>query len=557
MATPRSISYFVPSGGSLYAGMQRPLAPTPSPDLRLQFPPRGKGEANAEFVGGGRRFVIVGANGSGKTRLGVWLETRNAGAVTHRISAQKALSFSEYTPLASREQAQKNLIYGRSDAHTDPGGKAHSRWGAEPATHLLSDYDKLLTLLFAEAAEVSALHTEQTRLQKTYIPVPETAIDRVLSVWSDLLPHRTLRLHDGRVIVNSGLPNEYKGKEMSDGERVVLYLLGQCLCAPDHSVVIVDEPELHLHKSLMDKLWNKIEEYCPNKILIYITHDLDFAASRLDATKIWLKSYDGSDWSWSEIPSDDSLPEALILELIGSRKPILFCEGERGGLDHVIYQLVYPQMHVIPRGGCEKVIEATKALRANAELHTMEARAIVDLDAMSDTECAALQRAGIFVLPVAEVENLLCIESIVRLMANKLSLDPSDVAKAALDFMKSALQQEFEAQVAIRAERRIRYQLSKYTKESGDVDGLRAGVTRLFAELKVEELIEEARKTMIDGLADWQSLLRVYNRKKLAERLSSCFGLTHGKYPELVLRTMKTPEGYHIVDALRLQLPAF
>lgn len=555
MATPRSISYFAPPGGTIYAGMQRPPLPAPSPDLSLRFPPRSKGEPDAEFVGGGRRFVIVGANGSGKTRLGVWLETGNAGAVTHRIGAQKALSFPEYTPLASREQAQKNLMYGRSDAHADPGGKAHTRWGAEPATHLLSDYDKLLALLFAEAAEVSALHTEQTRIQRTYIPVPDTAIDRILSVWMDLLPHRSLRLHDGRVLVNSGLPNEYKGKEMSDGERVALYLLGQCLCAPEHSVVIIDEPELHLHKSLMDKLWNMIEENCPNKTLIYITHDLDFAASRVDATKIWLKSYDGSDWSWSEIPSDDSLPEALILELIGSRKPVLFCEGERGGLDHSIYQIVYPHMHVIPRGGCEKVIEATKAMRANSAFHQLEARGIVDLDVLSASECAAINNAGIVVLPVAEVENLLCLESIVRFIAIKLSLDPTDTARVTFKFMTKALQQELEAQVAIRAERRIRYQLSTYTKASADAAGLRAGVTSLFAELKLEDLIEEARVTMEEALSDWQLLLRAYNRKSLAAQLSSCFGLTHGKYLELVLRTMKTPEGRPIIDALRSQLP--
>lgn len=518
MATPRSMSYFIPSGATLYAGRRRPPLPVASPELSLHFPPRNKGEPEVEFVGGGRRFVIVGANGSGKTRLGVRLETRNAAAVTHRIGAQKALSFPDYTPLASREQAQKNLLYGRSDRHTDPGGKAHSRWGEEPATHLLSDYDKLLALLFAEAAEVSALHTEQTRIQKTYIPVPVTVIDRILSVWIDLFPHRSLRLHDGRVMVNSDQPNEYKGKEMSDGERVALYLLGQCLCAPEYSVVIIDEPELHLHKSLMDKLWNKIEENCPNKTLIYITHDLDFAASRVDATKVWLKSYDGSDWSWSEIPSDDSLPEALVLEIIGSRKRVLFCEGERGGLDHSIYQLVYPHMHVVPRGGCDKVIEATKAMRANSDFYHMEARGIVDLDVLSDSECAALQHAGIEVLPVAEVENLLCLESIVRFVAIKLSLDPTDTANAAFGFMKNALQQELEVQVAIRAERRIRYQLSTYTKASADADGLREGVATLFSGLKVEQLIEEARETMNSGLSDWQLLLRAYNRKSLAAR---------------------------------------
>lgn len=550
------MSYFIPAGGSLYAGMQPPPLPVATPDLSMRFPPHDAGEQEVVYTGGGRRFVIVGANGSGKTRFGIWLELHNGNAVVHRIAAQKALSFPEYTPLASREQAQKNLLYGRSDEHANPGGKNYSRWGQAPATHLLSDYDKVLALLFAEAAEISALHTEQTKIQKTYIPVPESNIDKIVSIWSDLLPHRSLRLHDGKVMVNTGLPSEYLGKEMSDGERVALYLLGQCLCAPEHSVLIIDEPELHLHKSLMDKLWNKVEQVCPNKTIVYITHDLDFAASRIDAKKIWIKSCDGKSWSWSEIPSDDVMPEALILELIGNRKPVLFCEGERGGLDHAIYQFVYPHMHVIPRGGCENVIAATKAMRLNSAFHHLEARGLIDLDVMSDAECSALRTAGIEVLSVAEVENLFCLEPIVRFVATKLSLDSDSVADAVFNFLKTALQEEMDVQVAIRAERRIRYQLSAYTKASANEDGLRAGVDALFASLTVEEFITEAKETLRNGLSEWGALLRAYNRKSLAARVSSCFGLNHGQYVELVLRTMKTPEGRPIVEVLRSRLPA-
>lgn len=81
---------------------------------------------------------------------------------------------------------------------------------------------------------------------------------------------------------------------MSDGERVTIYLLGQCLIAPNDMTIIIDEPEIHLHKSIMYRLWDKIEEFCPNKTFIYITHDLDFAASRKEATKIWVKSYFGN-----------------------------------------------------------------------------------------------------------------------------------------------------------------------------------------------------------------------------------------------------------------------
>ena len=166
---------------------------------------------------------------------------------------------------------------------------------------------------------------------------------------------------------------------MSDGERVMLYLIGQCLCIPENSIIIIDEPEIHLHKSLVDKLWNQIESHIQNKLLIYITHDLDFAASRTDALKIWIQEYNGNNqWIWHETPVDEDLPEGLMLEIIGNRKDVIFCEGESGKLDSTVYQLVYPNHHIIPRGGGDKVIEATKAFRANASLHHLTAHGIVD-----------------------------------------------------------------------------------------------------------------------------------------------------------------------------------
>ena len=322
--------------------------------MKITFPSKSPSGQPVVFEGTSR-FVLIGANGSGKTRLGIWLEENNHNQLpVHRISAQKALSIPEYAPLMNAEQAEKNLLLGRADQHASIGNKRGSRWNNEPATFLLSDYDKVLSLLFARTAERDHQHTTATRQKQLYVPVPDSPIDSIAKVWGDLMPHRSVTLHDGKVVVDKGTPLEYHGKDMSDGERVTLYLLGQCLCAPENSVLIVDEPELHLHKSLMDKLWNKVEELCPNKTLVYITHDLDFAASRAGATKLWVQSYAASAWCWEEVPSDEVLPEALVLELIGNRKPVLFCEGERGGLDHTIYQLCYPHLHVVPRGGAYK-----------------------------------------------------------------------------------------------------------------------------------------------------------------------------------------------------------
>lgn len=41
---------------------------------------------------------------------------------------------------------------------------------------------------------------------------------------------------------------------MSDGERVIFYLIGQCLAVRENGIVVIDEPELHLNRALLNRL---------------------------------------------------------------------------------------------------------------------------------------------------------------------------------------------------------------------------------------------------------------------------------------------------------------
>ena len=50
-----------------------------------------------------QNFVIVGANGSGKSHLGAWIEQQSANGEVLRISAQRALSI----PDSSQSKAKK------------------------------------------------------------------------------------------------------------------------------------------------------------------------------------------------------------------------------------------------------------------------------------------------------------------------------------------------------------------------------------------------------------------------------------------------------------------
>lgn len=150
---------------------------------------------------------------------------------------------------------------------------------------------------------------------------------------------------------------------MSDGERVIFYLIGQCLAAPEDGIIIIDEPELHLHKSVQTPLWREIEALRPDCLFVYMTHDVDFASSLHESKKIWLKSFDGSNWIWEVINEIEGLPESLLMEVLGSRKPVVFVEGENGSYDTSLYKAVLSDYLVVPSGSCSQVIQLVKALR--------------------------------------------------------------------------------------------------------------------------------------------------------------------------------------------------
>lgn len=185
--------------------------------------PNRTGTNETETLTTENNIVLIGANGSGKSRLGVWIEQRIQNQTTvHRISAQKALNIPEYAQLKALEQAEKDLLYGRHDEHASVARKAIDRWGSNPITFLLDDYNNLLSLLFAKSAERDREHTAQTKASKSYIPVPDSPIDIISQIWSDIMPHRQIKFTDGKVLVRKEGEPEYHGKEMSDGERVIL-----------------------------------------------------------------------------------------------------------------------------------------------------------------------------------------------------------------------------------------------------------------------------------------------------------------------------------------------
>ena len=242
-------------------------------------------------------ILLIGANGSGKTRLGTWIEMYSPSLQSdrvHRLSAQKSLSMPDTVTPTSIELAEKDLRYGYADTSVEHRQhyKTHNKWQNKPAVSLLNDYQKLMVYLFSDETEENAKYKASMKNLTEYSEPPETKMDLVKKLWEKILPHRELIIGGLRIQtqVKGVVEKTYNSSEMSDGERVIFYLIGQCLAAQKNAIIVIDEPELHLHKSVQTTLWNEIEKIRTDCLFIYLTHDVDFASAKEGAKRIWLKS---------------------------------------------------------------------------------------------------------------------------------------------------------------------------------------------------------------------------------------------------------------------------
>lgn len=283
--------------------------------------------------------IIIGANGSGKSKLGAWIEQNDFENV-HRIGAQRNLNFNENIPLKSYSQAEDLVFYGTADSTNGWKSQKGYRWnyGKSYTTTMMSDFEDVLAALIALTNVRNAEFIEECKkceLERREKPhTPNTAIDQLMEIWDVILPERKLKYFDGRfsaVFSCNGENVEYSSNQMSDGERAVLYLAAQVLCVPANKTLIIDEPEIHLHRSIMNRLWSALESYRPDCLFIYITHDTQFAAAHGQSDKVWIKEFDGTHWKL-EIIDDHELPEELLFDILGSRKNVLFVEGERNAM---------------------------------------------------------------------------------------------------------------------------------------------------------------------------------------------------------------------------------
>lgn len=477
--------------------------------------PLKKGNPNSEPQLDLIKLVVVGANGSGKTRFGSKIEEKY-NKITHRVSAQKSLSMPKYVATKSKEAAEAEFRYGgyspgNNDWNINYGWKTQ-RWNDNLNTSLLNDFEKLMVLLHTEEYE-QALAYKEAGGQK-----PNTKLDRIQRIFEEVLPHRRIIKLAGVIetFPTGNIAGNYNASEMSDGERVVFYLAGEVICAPENSIIILDEPEMHIHSSLIKRLFDLIENERPDCSFIYLTHNIDFAFTRTDAVKVWTKSYDGNVWDYEILEKDTPIPEQLYLEVLGSRKPVIFIEGDNSSVDYEIYEQVFPEYTLKPLGSCEKVIHTVKAFREQEGFHHLESYGIIDLDRRQTRDVQNLNQKGIWVLNVAEAENIILCEEIVRSVASQMGKNPDDVYNQVKSNLIAFFKRQIDSQILLHYKevlRRSFLDLSNFN--SPDIDAALSEIEGTYSRID-KRAIYEATAQEFNNVAndnDYDGILRLFNLK--------------------------------------------
>lgn len=498
-------------------------------------------------------LVIVGANGSGKSHLGAYIDDVNENVL--RISAQRALSIPDVINITNEDASWNKVLYGNE---TTKNKDVKWQYGKKTTT-LVYDFESTLSAVIAKESNQLRHHKDLEDKDGKYIK-SNTITEEILDVWNTIYPQRSLSFEgfDIKAVCDA---YKYKAGMMSDGERVALYLISQCLIAPDGYTIIIDEPEIHLHSSIMGTLWDEVEKKCPNKNFVYITHNLDFAASRKDASKIWVKSFNGSNkWDLSILEPNADIPDSLLFELLGARKPLLFVEGQKDSYDVTLYRYIYENYYVVPCNNCQKVIELTNAFNSPnlKSLHNYDVKGIIDRDYLSQKEIEAFKQKNIYVIGVSEVENLFLVEEIVKIAAEHLTKDENESFNKVKELVFKIFKSDMRNVINGICTKEIRHNLMSFPQnEIHNINDINASFNSLISSIQVESLYSEIedRITQIVSDNNYRELIKIYNNKDLLNKVSKLLNLHNPSYPQLIINLLKRKQKDDIVIALKPYVP--
>ncbi|MEM5425104.1 ATP-binding cassette domain-containing protein [Paraburkholderia ferrariae] len=452
----------------------------------------------------GETLYVLGGNGSGKSSL-LYHWARNSSS-TIFIAGNREVVFHSSAVSISAQDARQRVDWAKNNISNE-----QSR--VEKAYH--NSVDRLNALLFSLK---SASDDTNRVYRQAHQDGRESELKKIAANEPTVLLNEALRRasipikvdwdkNSTLVVRKDGYEGEYGVREMSDGERAALILASEIILGDKNAVVIADEPERHLHRSISSPLMQYLREIRPDLSWVVATHDLSLPRDDVGAKVVILYKYFGQHiWQAELIVDPGALPASLSEAVYGAREKVLFVEGTEASRDRPLYQQIFSGITIVPVGTCRDVCDAIAGLKVVPQLHHMESRGLVDGDNRDDS--ASLQEKGVSVLDVYAIESVYyhprVIASMLKNSAENVSL--KEVEKSAVEAIKDTLHLAKMTAYRSYREKHLRSLLDEATFSSTVTDALTIDGPNLvsMAREKLEQLKAEG---------NWLEIARCYKIK--------------------------------------------
>lgn len=477
--------------------------------MNITLPKRIDGQA-PPTLNGRRQITVVGANGTGKTRF-INQMISDLGGEAFAISALNALFPVKELPAAG---APMSIVTLYSQA-------LQSVQFVKPVAE--TEFEMLLFLLLND--EMSDMFAYKMNIAGNDGPagsMPRTKIDTVVELWKEVFPKNDVCRAGGNIKFTTDAGEDaFNPMRLSHGEKAVFFYIGATLYAPANSVIFVDSPTLFLHRTITQSLWTAIEGHRPDCTFVYLTHDIEFPASRTDNITVWIRGCDirANAWDYEIIRPHETLSDQLIIDLIGSRKPVLFVEGDdTHSLDFKLYSLIFPEYTVKAMGSCNKVIETVRSFNGIQSFHHLDSYGIVDRDRRNAKEVQYLREKKIFVPDVAEIENLMMLEGVIRTVARLRGKNDVDVFLKVKSNMLKLFKADLKQQALLHTRHTVKRTIEVVVdRKFANINALETHLSGLTEEIRphviYDALCRNFNRYVQEG--DYRAVLRVFNQKSM------------------------------------------
>ncbi len=461
----------------------------------------------------GEMLFILGANGTGKSSLMQAFASASQ-QKTRRITAHRQTWFRSGSPeFTGRQRAD----YEQNVFHYDR--QANARW--------MDDYAEQR----AQMAIYDLVNSENVRARKITHAVDQHNTEEVAELAARdgafKLMNRMLRLANLDIAVSVEANDEimatrngskpYSIAKLSDGERNAILIAANVLTVPPGTLLLIDEPERHLHRSIISPLLMLLLKERPQCAFVVSTHEtllpVDNPKSKVLLTRGCVHEGESvTSYDIDMLESTDAIDDDLKRTILGERRKIVFVEGVEHSLDKPLYSLLFPNASIVAKANCREVENAVVGIKGAAQLHWVKPFGLVDNDSSQPERITDLQGKGVIPLNVYSVESIYYHPDVQKLAGERLaevvggSLDEK-LKQAKEDALKSI--QQNAAHLANRiAEKTARAQVFSMLPKKGDIG---AGGKRT-AELDFKKIGKEeaGRLEVLINASDFISVLKRY-----------------------------------------------